>query len=145
MTERMSIKAYWAYQQFTLTTGVLAEKGKIAVVNTATGLVTKGGLATTYLPLGVFAETLTGDGVKKVQVELWEEIVGRWWVNDTVAPITAAMLGKAAYIKDDQTVSATSTGASVLGAVLAVDAVKGVLVRSGFTGFPATPAAEEEV
>jgi hypothetical protein len=130
MAERMVTKAYWGYHLYTLKSGVLAEKGKMAAIDTADGSVTKGATSTTLIPLGIFAETLTGNGTLQIQVELFEEIVGRWWNNDTGAAVTAAMLGQACYIKDDQTVTSLSTGASKAGTVMAVDAIKGVLVHS---------------
>ena len=137
MAERAVIKAYWAYHQFVLADGVVAEKGKLACIDTTDGSVTKGATSATLIPLGLFAESLTGDGELLVNVELFEEIVARWWVNDTVAPVTADLLGQICFIKDDQTVTADDTGASPLGMILAVDTAKGVLVHSRYPFVPA--------
>jgi hypothetical protein len=96
------------------------------------------------MPLGIFTESLTGDGVKRIQVRMFHEISLFWWSNDTVAPVLAANIGDPVYIKDDQTVSLTSTGASALGIAFQVDSVLGVLVYSTYR--PAAPAvaADEE-
>ncbi len=139
MTDRMVTEAVWGYQDFVLKSGVLAERGKLAVIDTADGSITKGGTAATLLPLGLWMQTLTGDGVKKIQVQLFHPINARWWDNDTAGtPAVAADVGKAAYIKDDQTVTRATTG-SVLGLILAIDASKGVLVYSSYP-FAKAPA-----
>lgn len=132
MAERMIIRAAWGYQDFVLKSGVVAEKGKIACIDTADGSVTKGAASATLVPLGVFAQSITGDGVKTVQVEMWQEIGLRWWVNDTVAAVVAADLGQVVYMKDDQTVSGDGTGRSALGIALKLDTVKGVLVYTTY-------------
>lgn len=131
--ERMVDRAAWGWHDFVLKSGVLAERGKLACIDTADGSITKGALSATLIPLGLFTETLTGDGVKTVQVRMFHELSLFWWNNDTAGtPLTAASVGKLAYIKDDQTVSAVSVGASAAGLVLQVDALKGVLVYSSY-------------
>jgi hypothetical protein len=135
MTERMIIEAHWGYKSFVLKSGVLAEKGKLACLDTANpNVITKGAVSTTLIPFGVFSETKTGDGTAKIQVKLFREIQAIWWVNDTVAPVVN--VPSLAYIKDDQTVSSDGTSRSTMGFVLAVDANKGVLVFADY-GFVA--------
>jgi hypothetical protein len=127
--ERPVIEAHWGYYPFVLRNGDVAEKGKLACLDRATaGIVRKGVTATGLVPVGVFNESLTGDGVKKISVKLFDEIRAIWWNNDTTTPITANDIGDPCYIKDDVTVSGDNTGRSLGGMVLAVDAAKGVLV-----------------
>lgn len=132
MAERMVIEKAIGYFDFILKSGVTAERGKLAVFDTTDGSVTKGSLATTLIPLGLFMNTVVGDGTKVVTVQFFHEIAARWWVNDTVDPLVLADRGTLAYIKDDQTVTGTATGASALGLVFAVDTLKGVLVYSAY-------------
>lgn len=129
MTERMVREAQWGYIPLTLKSGEAAEKGKLACLDTTSnGQIVKGKTAAGLIPLGIFMESMTGDGTKKVQIRLFHEIRAIWWNNDTTAPVTAAEIGSLASIKDDQTVSADDTGRSVAGLVLAVDSAKGVLI-----------------
>lgn len=142
MAERMVIEANWGYQDFVLTTGVLAERGKLACIDKATGLITKGAATGTLIPIGVFMTTLTGDGVKAISVQLFYPIAARWWDNDTAGAFAAADVGDLAYVKDDQTVA--KSGAVSLGLVLAVDSRKGVLVYSSYPFAPDAIAAAED-
>jgi hypothetical protein len=136
--ERMVIEAHWGYISLLLKANEVAEKGKLACIDlSANGIIVKGRTATTLIPLGVFHETLTGDGVKKVHIKLFREIQAIWWNNDTGSPIGPEDVGTIAYIKDDQTVTATATGASPLGLILATDTAKGVLVYSPLPHWPA--------
>ena len=133
MTERMVTEAHWGYQTFVLKSGELGEKGKLACFDTANpGLVVKGKVSTTLIPIGVFYETKTGDGVIKINVKLFKEIQAIWWNNDATAPVVA--VATIAAIKDDQTVSLDATGRSAAGLVLAIDTNKGVLI---FSALPA--------
>lgn len=137
--ERAIKEAWWEYIPLVLKNGVLAEKGKLAVLDTATpGQVDKGKPGAGFIPFGIFAETRTGDGVKTISIKLFHPIRPYWWNNDTVAAITANDIGSIAYIKDDQTVTADDTGASPAGLILKVDAAKGVLI---YTSYPFLPAA----
>jgi hypothetical protein len=129
--DRMVIEAHWGYYPFVLKNGDVAEKGKLACLDRATaGIVRKGATATGLVPVGVFNESLTGDGVKKISVKLFDEIRAIWWTNDSTTPLTANDIGDPCYIKDDVTVSGDNTGRSLAGMVLAVDSAKGVLVYS---------------
>ncbi len=132
MTERMKIEAHWGYKDFVLKSGVLAERGKLACLDTTeSGKVVAGKASTTLIPIGWFYETLTGDGVKIVQVMLFDEIRLGWWDNDAGAPLGAADILHPCYILDDHTMTATATGHSLGGIVMGVDSAKGVLVYSG--------------
>lgn len=132
MTERTKIRAAISSYDFVLKSGVTAEKGKIAVIDTADGAVTKATAAAGLIPIGNFARTVVGDGTLTVTVDFWDEISAQWWVNDGTAAVTAAMRGGLCYMKDDQTVSSDATTRSALGMVLAVDTAKGVLVYSAY-------------
>lgn len=135
--ERMQIEAHWGYIPLVLKNGDLAEKGKLACLDLSlSGQVCKGRKATGLIPLGVFGETLTGDGTKTVIVKLFNEYRLNWWANDTVTAVTAAEIGTLCYIKDDVTVTGDDTGASPAGLTLKVDAVKGVLVYSTLPAIP---------
>lgn len=134
MAERMVIRAAWGYHDFILKSGVVAEKGKICCIDTTDGSITKGAASATLIPLGVFVSSLTGDGVKTVQVEMFQEIGLRWWNNDATTPVVVADLGTVVFMKDDQTVSGDGTSRSPMGCALALDTVKGVLV---YTAYPA--------
>lgn len=106
-------------------------KGGIACLDTSTGLVAKGFVSTTLIPIGLYHEDSAAATPKTVIVQLFREIQAGWFVNDGGAPVVAADIGGLAYILDDQTVSntdATNTK-SVLGRVWAIDTVKGVLVE----------------
>lgn len=54
-----------------------------------------------------------------------------FWVDNASAgnAVTQAEVGTSCYVFDDHTVTKTSTGRSIAGEVLAVDATKGVLVQ----------------
>ena len=133
--ERMLTEAAWGYYAFVLGTGVVVEKGKLAVFDTANGgaLIPASAAAGLY-PIGIFAESMTGDNIKRCQVKLHRELWLTWWDNDaggTPAAITDR--GKACYLKDATTVT-MATGGSVAGVVMDVQAAKGVLVH-----FPMSP------
>lgn len=133
MAERMVQEAHWGYFAFALANAEVAEKGKLACIDTANGgIVIAGKSAAGLLPIGVFAESATGDGVKRVQVKLFHEIQATWWDNDTSSAVDASDRGTLCFLKDSHTVSADNTGRSVAGMVLDVDARKGVLVHFGY-------------
>lgn len=132
--ERIVRKAAWGYHLFTLKTGELAEKGKIAVLNTATGGCEIGKSGAGLWPIGIFQETLTGDGTKQIQVMMFDEIIAYWWDNDTTDAVDPTDIGKSCALKDATTVSMDATGRSLFGVVLAVDPNKGVLVCSTLAG-----------
>lgn len=129
MPERITQVKEHSYVALPLTNTQLAEKGKRAYLDAATGLVV---VAATPLSidLGEFAETRTGNGVQGVMVKLHRELVSRRWSNDNVAPLLASDVGKFCFVRDDSTVSKSSTGGRMrAGMVIGVDSI-GVLVVS---------------
>jgi hypothetical protein len=118
-----------------LAAGVHAYQGGIACVNLATGQAVQGQASPNLIRVGIFAEEIDNSlGVTTllVSVELDYEIVAKWLVNDTVNPVTSAMLLQDCYILDDQTVTANPNGRSVAGRVWGVDASLGVCVQNLF-------------
>lgn len=108
-----------------LASGQVAVKGNIAVINTADGLAySAAAAATTYLPIGRFAEAGTGDGTATFLIDLFEEVWSHAFVNDT-APnnVTIANLWSEVYIKDQTTVSTSDGGGtrSKAGRVIAIE------------------------
>lgn len=131
MTERMVIEANWGYIPMVLKSASVAEKGHMACFDTTqSGKVVPGATSETLIPLGIFQESLTGDGVKKVHIKLFDEIKPHYWDNDGTSPVAADDIATFCYIKDSHTVSMDDTGRSVAGLVLAVHSTKGVLVYS---------------
>lgn len=134
--DRQVIEAHWGYIPMVLKNTEVAEKGHLACLDRSTaGIVCKGKTGTGLVPFGVFNESMTGDGVKKISIKLFDEIRAIWWNNDTGTAVAATDIGDPCYIKDDVTVTADSTGRSVAGMVLAVDSAKGVLVYSPLAGW----------
>lgn len=133
--ERTIREAHWGYYAFVLANGEVAEKGHVCCIDTgANGAVIVGTEDTGLMPVGLFLESLTGDGVKKVQVKLFKEIQAVWLNNDSVDPVTANDVFQLCWLKDSETVSISSNSSarSNAGQVLAVDAAKGVLVHFDF-------------
>jgi hypothetical protein len=125
----MVIEANWGYIPLVLKSGEVVEKGHMACLDTTqSGKVVKGAASATLIPIGIFQESMTGDGVKKISIKLFQEVKAFWWKNDATEAVVAADIGTWAYIKDSETVSGDGTSRSVAGLVLAVDAAKGVLV-----------------
>lgn len=125
----------WGYYQGVLTNLAVAEKGKLACIDTATGLLVLGATSATLKPIGYFDDNLTGDGTAQVRVRLFREVRLHWWDNDGATAVVAADVGSPCYILDDQTVTGDPTGASAAGIVWAVNATHGVLVE--MVGFAA--------
>lgn len=131
MGERTTREASWSYQTFVLTSAAVAYKGEMAFLNLGTGIVDVGQTSTALLPIGVFAESLTGDGTTEVNVRLSQELKANWWDNDSGTAVASTDVGNNCYAVDGHTVSMDSTGRSIAGRVLKVDATKGVLVVNG--------------
>lgn len=133
MAERMVTEAHWGYYAPVLANTEVAEKGKLACFDTANnGVLVAGKSAAGLISIGIFAESMTGDGVKRCQIKLHHEIQLTWWDNDSVAPIALTDRGQLCYLKDAVTVSIDGTGRSVAGLIMDVSAAKGVLVHFGF-------------
>lgn len=114
-----------------LSTGEVAEKGKMACLDTTSGEVVAGQASTTLKPLGHFDADATGDGTTTIYVRYFRERRLFWWANDGTDPVDAADEGSNCYIVDDETVSissATSTR-SIAGRVFGVSTRYGVLVE----------------
>lgn len=122
----------WTYYDFTLTSGNIAYKNCLAVVDTnaGTGTLLEGGESTTYAILGVFDEYVDASlAAKTVRVNFLRERTIVWFANDPGAgAIAATDLGKYAYMLDDQTVTITATGHSPAGQIMAYSATKGVAI-----------------
>ena len=108
-----------------LASAEVAVRGNLAVIDTTDGLAYDASSAsTTLLPIGRFAEALTGDGTLTVLIDLFEETTCHAWTNDT-APndVSIANLWSEIYIKDQTTVSTSSGGStrSVAGRVIAIE------------------------
>lgn len=131
MAKRMTKRESWTTYGFVLTTGVVAEQGKRACLDTTTGKVTKGAVSTTLIAIGTFAESLTGDGTTKVQVRFDSEVQGEWWAAGGPTAPVATDVGSECYIHDDATVTMTATSRSKAGRILAFDSTKGVFVQAG--------------
>lgn len=139
MTERMVIEANWGYYPFVLKSAEVVEKGHMACLDTTqSGKVVKGAASETLIPIGIFMDSMTGDGVKKIQVKLFQEVKAFWWDNDATSPVAADDIATFAFIKDSKTVSMDDTGRSSAGLVLAVDSSKGVLI---YHPLPTVPVA----
>lgn len=109
MAERNTRIEEIAYIGVPLTNLDLAEKGKRAFIDAATGKAVIAASSST-VDVGVFDETRTGDGSTEVVIRLHAFAIARRWDNDGVAPIAATDIGKVAFIKDSVTVSKSSTG-----------------------------------
>ncbi len=132
MAERMTRREAWSYIERILANGAVAEKGHIACVELATGELTPGATDTTLRPIGVFEQSMTGDGVKKVRVRLFREVWLDRFDNSGTDAIVDADFGELCYIQDSKTVAKTSgtNTRSVAGRIWAVTSA-GVLVEMG--------------
>lgn len=110
-----------------LTATVVAERGHVACIDTATGRLVRAGDSETLLPIGYFGENATGDGSTRVLVELFEPMTLQYFPSDA-APnhVTEANIGDLVYFTDDSVVSTLATDRSVAGRVFAVDTIDGV-------------------
>jgi hypothetical protein len=105
--QRMTRKEAWAYLEHPLANEEEATPGRMACIDTATGLLVAGQTSTTLVPIGYFTETLTGDGTTPVRVRFFRE---RWlhrWDNHDTDPVEASAIGKRCYVVDGSTVAAT--------------------------------------
>lgn len=119
-----------------LKTGEVAVHGEIASLNTADGLYYAGQALTTLLPMGYFAEALTGDGVLTVRVEFFEPLTLHGFVNDPGGgAVTEADIGSEVFILNPTTVTLTSSGNSKAGrAHLLQDSLVWINSGSAVTG-----------
>lgn len=110
--------------------GATVYAGTIATLLTATGAAVSGGTANAGVAVGVFQETVAGDGVKTVEIErgfAWQ------FANSAGADeITKGDIGNTCYVVDNQTVAKTDNSAArkAAGTIIDVDAA-GVWVKIG--------------
>lgn len=137
--ERMSSREAWDYKEFTLSSGHKAFKNGLAAIDLGSGKVVPGDARTDLFVIGKFAQTMDATSADKlVNVQLSHEVWIEWFANDTLgSPVAATDLGALCYVKDDQTVTQSPTGASIAGRVWGVDSTKGVAVEM----LESTPAA----
>jgi hypothetical protein len=127
--ERQSHQEVWQSHQFTLASGNKAWKNAVIAFDLGTGKVVPAELATDLFVIGKAAETVDATaGDKLVNVRLAREIIVEWLANDA-ASIAATDIGGLCYLKDDQSVTITPTGASIAGRIWAVDSARGVAVE----------------
>lgn len=127
--ERMSSQESWQSHLFTLASGTKAWKNGVAAIDLGSGKVVPASTRTDLFVIGKFTETVDASAADKlVNVRLAREI---WveWLNNDAASIAATDLGALCYLKDDQSVTITPTGASIAGRVWAVDSARGVAVE----------------
>lgn len=120
--ERMTREENWSYAELVLADSEVAEKGKMACLDTASGEVVIGQASTTIIPIGYFEENKTGDGTLKVRVRFFREKKLHRWDNSDSDAVDAADIGSLCYVEDDTTVAATdgASSLSVAGRVWAV-------------------------
>jgi len=131
MSDRATRKTWLEYVSFVLTTAISVEKGKLACIDTATGLVVNGATSLTLIPIGYFDETIANAAAgQEVTIKLFVGVWVHWLDNDAGGtPVVAADLLGPCYILDETTVTGDATGASVAGRVWALDTVEGVGVE----------------
>jgi hypothetical protein len=104
-------------------------EGGVACFDTETGLVCKGAVSDTLIPIGLFtkSETVASGGL--VTIELFEEIHAIWLANLSGDAVDKA--GVICFLSDDQTACKTDAGGtkSPVGFVWRIDPVRGVLVQ----------------
>lgn len=108
-----------------LQTGEVAEQGKVACIDTATGEAVVSQAGAGLVPFGWFAESFTGDGTKKIKVNLFAEKRLVFFLNsDAPNNVTEADIGSVCYLAATaSTVTTDATGASVAGRVWLVDSL----------------------
>jgi fibronectin type 3 domain-containing protein len=135
--DRMISRERWTRRRFTLASGNIAYKGAMACLDLSTGKVEPGHAETDLLVIGTFAEQVDATAADKtVDIDLGREIEVVWYVNDGTS-IASTDVGSVCYVKDDQSVTITPTGASIAGRIWAVETTRGVAVEK----LQAIPAA----
>src|SRR6478736_9328058 len=121
--DKMRQMERWTYHQFTLSSGLIAYKNGICVIDLANAPNVKPGVAGLgQFVIGVFAEQVDATSAAKlVNVNLGREIEVEWFPNSSGSPLAATDVGGLAYLEDDTTASAFVSGRTVLGRVWAYD------------------------
>jgi hypothetical protein len=143
--ERQSNQESWQSHLFTLASGNKAWKNALIGIDLGTGKVVPASTRTDLLIIGKAAETVDATSADKLlNVRLAREVWVEWLANDATS-IVATDLGALCYLKDDQSVTITPTGASVAGRIWAVDSGRGVAVEllSSADGASSNPLAVE--
>jgi hypothetical protein len=127
--ERQGHRESWQFHLFPLASGNKAWKNALIGIDLGSGKVVPASTRTDLLIIGVAAETVDATSVDKLlNVRLSREIWVDWLANDA-SSIVASDLGALCYLKDDQSVTITPTGASIAGRIWAVDSGRGVAVE----------------
>lgn len=127
--ERMSNMEAWQSHLFTLASGNKAYKNALIGIDLGSGKVVPASTRTDLFIIGKAAETVDATAADKpLNVRLSREVWVEWLANDA-SSIAATDLGAICYVKDDQSVTLVSTGASVAGRIWAVDSARGVAVE----------------
>lgn len=130
MAERATKKTSISRVSIVLTNAIQAEKGHMALVDTATGLATIGAASATLIPIGYFEENLLGNGTLEVLIRLFNEVWLHWFDNDTGGtPVVAADLLSTVFVLDSETVSGDGTARVPAGRMWALNTVDGVGVE----------------
>lgn len=124
---------------FTLAAGQVVYQGTAAAIDVTTGTVKNGTGGNRNLRIiGKFERDYDAtSGAITCMVQLGRPMTGRWFKNDTVAPVTSAYIGQVVYLKDNVTVTLTATSNSVAGICWAVNTADGVFIE---TLSPVVPA-----
>jgi hypothetical protein len=133
MAERRIREEDWSEGNFVLANSEEAEKGHIACLDLTSGEVVAGQVDANLRTLGIFTQTLTGDGTLRVGVKLPREVKLHWFKNDGTDAVAASDIGALCYVLDSETVSAShdTNARSAAGRVWGVNATHGVLVELG--------------
>jgi hypothetical protein len=136
--ERVIQEDQGGYRTLPLASGEVAERGKLACIDTANaGAIVVGKTAPGLVPIGIFAESFTGNGTKGILIKMHREYQGTWWNNDSAALIANTDRGKPVFMKDAETVTLTATGRTAIGMILDVSPSEGVLVVFQLPPMPA--------
>lgn len=126
-----------SFFQFVLKTSDVAYPGASICWDTVNLVATVATATATLRYLGTCSETLTitGDGSKKINVQLPEEVSLTFFENGTAGDAIASTDRFAsAYLLDDQTVSIAPAGKTLAGEIWDVDSLNGIGVRLSASG-----------
>ncbi len=130
MAERTTRVEAWSFADLPVANAVNFAKGEMACIDTTTGLVVRGQVSATLVPIGHFFEAGTGDGATVYSIRLFREHRMHWW-NNAAGPndVQADDILTNVYIEDFETVTTLATGRSVAGKAWAINTRYGVLVE----------------
>jgi len=120
----------WCERKVPLAATIVVYAGAMVCLDTADGMYKIGVASTTLINAGIAQESVdstgTAAGATLCNIKFHRPITGRWFLNDSGGgAAVAASRGNDCYIKDDQTVTMTSTGASKAGRVWEVATIDG--------------------